>query len=87
MIRLPAAHERYVTLIFRLSPDTPYEANVVTVAGIRTRVTKQPEPITIRISSADIAIHSDQAFAPATVLHNQDPRILAVQLLRVVQSP
>ena len=87
LIRLPAAHERYVTLIFRLSPDTPYDANVVTVAGIRTRVTKQPAPITIRISSADIAIHSDQAFAPATVLHNQDPRILAVQLLRVVQSP
>src|SRR6266849_670062 len=87
LIRLPAAHERHVTLILRLSPDTPYDANVVTVAGIRTRVTRQPSPITITIASGDIAIHAEQAFAPASVLHNQDPRILAVQLIRVVQSP
>lgn len=87
VIRLPTAHERLVTLTLRLSPDSPYDSNVVTVAGKRVSVTKQPVSITIPIASTDIAIHSEQSFAPGTVLHNQDPRILAVQLIRVVQSP
>jgi len=35
----------------------------------------------------DIVMGSSQSFVPAAFLHNQDPRILAVQLIRVVQSP
>jgi len=29
---------------------------------------------------------SEQSFVPATVLHNQDPRVLAVQLTEVEQE-
>jgi hypothetical protein len=86
VVRLPSAHLPHVTLTLRLSPDSPYDTNVVTVAGVSTMVTKQPSSITIP-SVPEINIHADQAFAPATVLHNQDPRILAVQLIAVVQSP
>ena len=85
-IRLPSQRLPHVTLTLRLSPDSPYDANVVTVAGVRTIVTKQPSSITTP-SVPEIDFHADQAFVPATVLHNQDPRILAVQLIRVVQSP
>ena len=83
-IRLPALHLPHVTLTLRFSPDTPYESNVVTINGARVTVTKQPSSITVPASS-QIEIHADQAFVPATVLHNQDPRILAVQLLKVEQ--
>jgi hypothetical protein len=85
-IRLPSAHLPNVSMTFRLSPDTPYDSNAVTVNGTRVVATKQPVTVTIP-ATGDIAIHADQSFAPATVLHNQDPRILAVQLTRVVQSP
>lgn len=81
-VRLPQKHGAHVTLTFRLSPDAPYESNGVTVNGVRVNVTKQPVSITIP-AAPQIDIHSDQAFAPATVLHNQDPRILAVQLINI----
>jgi hypothetical protein len=85
-IRLPAAHLPHVAVSLRLSPDAPYDWTAVTVNGARLVVTKQAATITIP-ATRDIAFHSDQSFAPATVLHNQDPRTLAVQLIRVVQSP
>src|SRR5438093_5053296 len=88
VIRMPSAHLPNVTLTLRLSPDSPYDSNVVTIAGARVTVTKQPSSVKIAIPAGpvEIAIHADQAFAPATVLHNQDPRILAVQLIGVVQE-
>jgi hypothetical protein len=85
-IRLPSAHLANVALTLRLSPDAPYDSNAVTVNGMRIVVTRQPATVVVP-ASGDIAIHADQSFVPATVLHNQDPRILAVQLIRVVQSP
>ena len=99
VILLPSAHLPKVTLTFRLSPDTPYDNLRVLCASVvkdshhrgtesTALVTKQPRTITMTVpENGEIAIHSDQSFAPATVLHNQDPRILAVQLIRVVQSP
>jgi hypothetical protein len=33
--------------------------------------------------NVEITIVSARSFAPASVLHNQDPRVLAVQLLAV----
>jgi hypothetical protein len=87
-IRLPSAHLPRVALTFRLSPDTPYDSSVVHVGDAQVVVTKQPATIVVPIPpSREVAIHADQSFAPATVLHNQDPRLLAVQLVRVVQSP
>ena len=95
VIRLPSPHLPRVTLTFRLSPDTPYDSLHVLCASVvkgshhrdtEMTVTKQQSSITMDAGD-EIAIHSDQSFAPATVLHNQDPRILAVQLIRVVQSP
>jgi GTPase SAR1 family protein len=79
----------------KVSPDTPYDSLRVLCASVvkdvnhrdtEAIVTKQPTTITMNAAD-EIAIHSEQAFAPATVLHNQDPRIIAVQLIRVVQSP
>jgi len=94
LIRLPSAHRSSVTLTFRLSPDAPYDANSIHLA-VNGRpageVIARREASSIKLSlpagPVEIAIHADQAFAPATVLHNQDPRILAVQLIGVVQSP
>jgi hypothetical protein len=98
VIRLPSPHLPNVSLTFRLSPDTPYESLRVLCASVvkgshhrgtestEITVTRQPSTVTMT-ANHEIQIHSDQAFAPATVLHNQDPRIIAVQLIRVVQSP
>jgi hypothetical protein len=90
-IRLPGGKE--VTLQFALSPDTPYESTEVDVdvnGGESHSVTVKKGEIA-RISiwigyfSPDpvINIRSRQSFYPATVLHNQDPRRLAVQLKSV----
>lgn len=91
VIRLPRTHGPNVVLTFRLSPDAPYESNLVRlraggkVAGEVTVQKQAPVSIGIAVaktgSPADIEIESQQSFAPATVLHNQDPRILAVQLV------
>ncbi len=94
VLRLPRTHAGNVVLTFRLSPDCPYDANVVHVS-VNARsvgevvVRREPSSISVGlpIGPAELTIHSEQAFAPATVLHNQDPRILAVQLIAVVQSP
>jgi hypothetical protein len=91
-IRLPHDHSNKITLSFRLSPDTPYDSNVVHIAVNGTPAgtilaRKQAASITLPLPAgpAEIEMHSDQAFAPATVLRNQDPRILAVQLVGVEQ--
>jgi len=74
---------------FALSPDTPYDAAVVRVneqaVTVRKGETARVEIALPSAKYADVAIRSERAFAPATVLHNQDPRILAVQLTGVEQ--
>ncbi len=95
-IRLPRKHGKTATLTFGLSHDVPYETNdvqllinglaipqVVHVARHGTATVTVPLP---DAPVVDIVIRSAQSFAPAAFLHNQDPRILAVQLIGVVQS-
>jgi hypothetical protein len=94
-LRLPAQLGHSVELRFRLSHDAPYASNDVrifvdgrqsaaaTVKKDDTAVALVPlpggagEPV-VRIVSA-------QSFRPADVLHNQDPRTLATQLVYVRQ--
>ncbi len=87
-IRLPQRHGSRVTLRFRLSPDAPYDANAVHVAingrkagEASARRDASSMALVVPPGPVEITIRSDQAFTPATVLHNQDPRILAVQLV------
>ncbi|HKB79183.1 MAG TPA: hypothetical protein VKH35_05660, partial [Thermoanaerobaculia bacterium] len=88
VLRLPPQHGPSVTLTFQLSPDAPFDTNNVhlTVNGKAAGeviATHGPSPVKIAVPDgpAEIAIHSDQAFAPASILHNQDPRVLAVELI------
>ena len=91
-IRLPHTHGRTLVLTFGLSHDLPYESNEVRVVinGVpgpsvtiahngRARLIA-PLPGTPEV---EVVILSARSFIPASVLHNQDQRILAVQLLHV----
>ena len=74
-----------VALAFALSPDTPYDATAVQVCA-QSIMVRKGEITRITVPSApEIHIVTQQAFSPATVLHNQDPRTLAVQLKSVEQ--
>ncbi len=77
---------------FRLSPDTPYDANTVRIfvngrLAAAVRAGKDREtliPIAVPPDpQVDLRFDSERSFAPATVLHNQDPRTLATQLVSV----
>jgi hypothetical protein len=48
---------------------------------------KTPAAISVVLPAGpvEIEMHSQQAFVPTSVIHNQDPRILAVQLVGVEQ--
>ncbi len=90
-IRLPRAHGTTLVLTFGLAHDVPYETNDVRVSvngrpgpsvtvarkGTATATVALPDTPVV-----DVTITSARSFAPGSVLHNQDPRILAVQLLR-----
>jgi hypothetical protein len=90
-IRLPKQHGSSVELRFRLSPDAPYETNGVTIAingapSERATVRRaETTPILLPLPAGDcvVTMHADQSFLPAAVLHNRDPRELAVQLAYV----
>jgi hypothetical protein len=92
-IRLPVL-ARTASLAFALSPDTPYDSTNVQVSvdgrDPQSIVVKKGEVARVMVwlpfaSYAEIGISAQQAFLPATVLHNQDPRTLAVQLKSVEQ--
>jgi hypothetical protein len=92
-IRLPSHHTTSLSLALRLSPDAPYESNRVHVS-INGRETASidatkaaPASIAIALPDGpiDVAMHAERSFSPASVLHNQDPRTLAVQLVGVEQ--
>ena len=83
-----------LALSFRLSNDSPYETSLVTVSvagGVPQSVTVRKHASTTVIvllpstPQADVRIHSEQSFAPASILQNQDPRLLAVQLTGLEQ--
>lgn len=91
-LRLPRTHGPAVRLAFRLSPDAPYEENTVHVAvngrAAGTVVARKHAAAAIDVPlppepDAVVAVRSEHSFAPATVLRNQDPRLLAVQLVAV----
>lgn len=93
-LRLPQTHTAAVRLAFRLSADSPYDANVVHVAvngrDAGSVAAKKHEMATIDVAlppdpAPVITMRSEQSFAPATVLKNQDPRLLAVQLVGLEQ--
>jgi hypothetical protein len=93
-IRLPRAHGAEAALTLRFSSDVPYETNAVQIsingrdaavvnAGTQPVVAKlqlPPEP------QIDIRLRSAHSFSPGALLHNADPRTLAVQLTRVVSQ-
>jgi len=93
-IRLPRAHGTEAALTLRFSSDVPYETNAVQVSingrdvavvnvGKEPLVTKlalPPEP------QIDIRLRSAHSFSPGALLHNADPRTLAVQLTKVVSQ-
>jgi hypothetical protein len=85
VLRLPHGHGGEVTIDLGLSHDAPYDSVEVNVNERSITVTKdRAATLTAPAGTDDVVIRSAQSFAPATVLHNQDPRILAVQLLRVI---
>jgi hypothetical protein len=90
-IRLPHQHGSRAVLSLYLSKDAPYEATDVSVfvngvQGAKVSVGKEkPTEATVALPPGDVELRivSSRSFSPAEVLHNQDPRKLAVQLLRL----
>jgi len=91
-IRLPRAHGSEADLTLRFSTDVPYATNAVTIsvngrdAGV---INVGREPVVARLALpaealVDVRLRSSRSFSPGALLHNQDPRTLAVQLTGVV---
>jgi hypothetical protein len=94
-IRLPRAHGREAALTLRFSSDVPYETNAVQIsvngrdvavvnvgkAPVVTKFALPPDP------QIDVRLRSARSFSPGALLHNADPRTLAVQLTSVVSGP
>jgi hypothetical protein len=91
VIRLPRQHGASASLTLKLSPDTPYASNDVTLfvngvpagKGVATKDSTTLISVALPPGNVDIRIASAQSFAPAAVLHNQDPRTLATQLVGI----
>jgi hypothetical protein len=93
-LRLPSRLGSSAELRFRLSHDAPYDANDVRVfvngreAGAVTVKKGETAPLLVALpigGPTDVRIVSGKSFRPADVLHNQDPRSLATQLVYFVQ--
>jgi len=93
-IRLPRAHGSEADLTLRFSTDVPYATNAVTIsvngrdAGV---INVGREPVVARLALpaealVDVRLRSSRSFSPGALLHNQDPRTLAVQLTGVVSD-
>lgn len=90
-IRLPRAHGDTAALTMRISADAPYDTDVVTISingfdAAVVEVGKQPVVAKLVLPAepqVDVRLRSSRSFAPGVILHNQDPRTLAVQLTRV----
>ncbi|HEY2324561.1 MAG TPA: hypothetical protein VGJ82_17000 [Thermoanaerobaculia bacterium] len=83
-----------VTVTLALSHDAPFDSNPteVLVNGrpeATINVTRQPESATVELIPLlppEIEFRAARSFRPADVLKNQDPRTLAVELIRVEQK-
>lgn len=93
-IRLPSRLGSSAQFLFRLSHDAPYDTNEVKVfangapAGAVTVKKGETAPLLVPIPTGgedDLRIVSSQSFRPDDILHNQDPRSLATQLVYFVQ--
>jgi hypothetical protein len=93
LIRLPRSHTGALAVTLRLSPDTPYGSSAVDILvngtfRLTTSVGRTPATTVVPIpAAADVVVEfrSARSFSPAKVLGNKDPRVLAVQLVRVEQ--
>ncbi len=87
-IRLPHSHGSHVQLSFRLSPDSPYETNDLTLfvngaeAGKVTarRGATVVADLALPPGDADLRILAAQSFSPDAIIHNGDARTLSTQL-------
>ena len=78
----------------QLSHDTPYESNDVRVLvngrdSTHAIIGRNPSTIEVDVpqdETVELHLIAQQSFQPANVLHNQDARVLAVQLVRL-ESP
>jgi len=94
VLRLPRVHGSNVILTMQLSHDTPYETDDIRVLvnGRETThasIGRNPSTIEVAVpqnESVELQLVAQQSFQPANVLHNQDSRVLAVQLVRL-ESP
>ena len=94
VLRLPRAHGPAVLLTMQLSHDTPYESNDVRVLvngrdSTHAIIGRNPSTIEVDVpqdETVELHLIAQQSFQPANVLHNQDARVLAVQLVRL-ESP
>jgi hypothetical protein len=91
IIRLPQSHGTAASLTLRIPGDLPYTADDVTISingrdsavlhvGREAVVANLALPSDPRI---DMRLRSSRSFQPSTLMDNQDPRRLAVQLLHV----
>jgi 4-amino-4-deoxy-L-arabinose transferase-like glycosyltransferase len=93
-IRLPRAHGSEAALTLRFSSDVPYETNAVQISingRDVTVVNVGKEPVIAKMALPpepliDIRLRSAHSFSPGALLHNADPRTLAVQLTSVVSG-
>jgi hypothetical protein len=90
-IRIPPVHGATATVALKLSHDAPYDSDDVQFLVnnrevARASVTKSASAASIPLPQGpgvELRVIAQKSFSPATVLHNQDSRILAVQLLRL----
>ncbi len=91
-IRLPRGHGSEADLTLRFSTDVPYATNSVTIsingrdAGV-FNVGRDPVVARLALPAeglVDVRLRSSRSFSPGALLHNQDPRTLAVQLTGVL---
>jgi hypothetical protein len=88
-MRLPRLGKQQLALQFNLSIDAPYESNEVEVfvdgqRSAQVNVPKKPVWVVVP-AGKEITIRSARSFRPDDALHNQDKRLLAVQLTALEQ--
>lgn len=90
-IRLPHDHGSVLALLFRVPPDAPYPSDTIQIV-INGRdaavVTVGKQPVTAQVALpldplVDVRLRSSVSFSPDVLVHNQDRRILSVQLTGV----
>jgi hypothetical protein len=87
-------HGSEAALTLRFSTDAPFQTNHVQISvnGRDAAVVDAGNtPVVVKIvlpaePQIDVRFQSSRSFSPGALLHNQDPRTLAVQLTNVVTT-